>query len=515
MGADYNQQNSPVQRKLGAIFSYFYSFAQILVNLLYVPILLAGMGKDEYGLYQLIGSVMAYMSIMHATFSAGTTRFYCKYYVEGNVEQMENTLALCRRIYRIMALVAILVGSIVIIVMRNIYSHVLTEFQLWESSVMLGILVANLIVTMNNTINVAVINAHERFVFLKATQLMTVVLQPVVVMIVMRFYPYAVVVPCVQIILNLLCAGIQRMFARSVLGAKVILHKGNNRRLMRNLLVFSSGIVLVALADQIFWKANQLILGYLFGTAIVAVYGIGAQICTAYMPAGTAIAAVFMPYVSKLFHEENDEGAISDLFVKVGRLSLYPLLAVLTGFAGFGENFIVLWAGEGYLDAYWIALIIMIPLTVDLCQNLGLTIMQVMNKYYFRGKMYLTMALANVVAVVMVAPRFGAIGAAICTGVAMFLGNGIASNIYYKKAIGLDVKAFWSNAVRVAFPLCALGLFVTILVRYILCIQLSWWGLLLAILLYAAVYFAVAWLFCANNHEKSLVRSMVGKVLVR
>ena len=46
-------------RKAGVIISYAYSIVQILVQLLYVPILLKGIGQAEYGLYQFVGSIMA------------------------------------------------------------------------------------------------------------------------------------------------------------------------------------------------------------------------------------------------------------------------------------------------------------------------------------------------------------------------------------------------------------------------------------------------------------------------
>lgn len=64
------------KRRSGALISYIYSITQVVVNLLYVPILLAGIGQAEYGLYQMVGSIIAYLSIINSTFSAGAVRFY-------------------------------------------------------------------------------------------------------------------------------------------------------------------------------------------------------------------------------------------------------------------------------------------------------------------------------------------------------------------------------------------------------------------------------------------------------
>ena len=66
------------QRKLGIIVSYFNISLQVFINLAYVPILLHYIGKSEYGLYQLIGSFIAYFSIMDFGLSAAVVRFYIK-----------------------------------------------------------------------------------------------------------------------------------------------------------------------------------------------------------------------------------------------------------------------------------------------------------------------------------------------------------------------------------------------------------------------------------------------------
>ena len=50
------------QRKIGILVSYINILLQTLIGFIYVPILLYYIGKNEYGLYQLIGSFIAYFS---------------------------------------------------------------------------------------------------------------------------------------------------------------------------------------------------------------------------------------------------------------------------------------------------------------------------------------------------------------------------------------------------------------------------------------------------------------------
>ena len=499
-------------RRIGVFVTYLYTICNILVQLIYVPLLLSSIGQEEYGLYQLIGSVVSYIVSINGILAAGVGRFYCMYKANDDQVNMENTLAIAKRMYWALSVVTMVIMMGIVMVFRAVYATSFTSAQIDECSLMLIVLGANCVVTMNNAINVSVITANERFLFLKGSQTVTLVLQPVLVLLLTRICPSALVVTCVVLAMNALCALVQRFYAANVLKASFIYH-GWNKDLARGLLGFSAVIVLVTLADQIFWKTDQLIIGYFFGAAPVAVYAVGSQIYTAYMTVGTAVSSVFFPHVSTLFHHDHDMEAISVLFIKVGRISLMLCLAILGGFAILGSDFMTLWAGEGYSEAYVIALVIMIPFTIDLIQNLGLTIMQVMNRYQFRGIVYLTIALLNVALTIVLLQVCGLIGAAVSTAIAMFVGNGLIMNWYYKTKIGLDVQKFWKSIMDILVP--GIIYFTMFGAAYWLLpiAHGSWLTLVLAGIFFAAGYLLVLKLFAMNEYEKSLVHSFLTRRL--
>lgn len=503
------------QRKKGVVLSYVYSVAQVSVYLVYVPLLLSGIGQEEYGLYQLVGSAAAYIVSISNVLSYGVGRYYCMYYAEDDICQMENTLAISKRLYWIMSGVGIILFAIMAVLVQYVYADSFKQSQLNECSGMLIVLAFNTMVTMHNTINIAVITARERFSFLNISKLISLIAQPIVVIVAIRYFPNALTVTCVVFLMNVICAGAQRVYAQSVLKASYTYH-GWDKDLAIGLVKFSGAILLVTIADQIFWNANQLIVGYFYGATAVAVYAIGAQVYRAYMPLGYAISSVFLPKISHLYFKEKDMVAINALLIKVGRLAAYVLLAVLLGFCVFGRDFIHLWAGAEYDQAYWIALVVMIPFTVDLVQNLWLTVMQVMDRYWFRGYMYLVVALMNAVAVAVLVVPFGLVGAATASGVSMLIGNGLVMNIYYKKKMCLDVIGYWKNMIRLALPavclmviaglvwLCASSLF-----------EMSWALLLVGVATFGVFYIVTMHHFAMNEYEKHLVGMLVGKVIMR
>ena len=369
------------QRKIGIILSYVYTATHVVVNLIYVPLLLGTIRQSEYGLYQLVGSLIAYISIMESLLSAGVVRYYCKYKNENNQEKMENVLAISQRIYSVFALIICVCGVVLIFAFKSLYSSSLTPFEMQESIIMLILLIVNIIINIMNYVYVAVITANEKFIFLKVISILSTIVQPALVFLLIKKYPYAIVIVISVVLINLIVALVRRTYATIVLNATIHYH-GQDSEFVKGLFQLSSAILFALIADQIFWKADQLIIGKILNTSAVAVYSVGSQIYMNYTPLGTAISSV-------------------------------------------------LWAGEGYKDAYYVAVIIMIPLTVDAMQNLGLTILQVMNKYAFRGKVYFAIAIINIITTVFLVKTVGIVGAAISTAISMAIGNGVIIGIEY------------------------------------------------------------------------------------
>ncbi len=498
------------RRRAGAIVSYLYTICSIIVSLVYVPLLLSGIGQEEYGLYQLVGSVMSYIISINSVLAAGVGRYYCMYRAEDNVVMAENTLAISRRLYWVLSGASMAIVVALIPLVQFVYRESFTPAQLNECSAMLVVLGLNTVVSMNNAINIAAITAEERFVFLKMSQLLALVVQPVLIVCLTRVVPNAFMVTLVVLGMNVLCTAAQRVYAQSILKISHVYH-GWDTRLARGLLSFSVAIVLVTIADQIFWKADQLIIGYFSGPALVAVYAIGSQIYTAYRQVGCAISSVFFPRVSDLYHKEKNLYKVSDLYAKVGRITFLACCFIFGAFLILGPDFICLWAGKAYEDAYWVAALVMVSLTVDLAQTLSNTIMQVADKYLFRGVMLLAIAVINIGTTMVLVNWIGIVGAALSTMVCMLIGC-LIINVYLTRGIGLDVRLFWIEVGKLMPVFVAVtGLFGAAY-WFLPLWHGNWITLFVGGVLYVVALFSALWKFALNEYEKNLIKGLICKV---
>ena len=121
------------ERKTGIVLSYISIIVYSVVGFWYVPILLRYMGQNEYGLYQLIGSLVAYFSVMDFGLSSTITRFYSKYLAKNDEKNMENVLGISRVLYSIVSMVLLIASLIVYINLESIFNESLSIYEIQES----------------------------------------------------------------------------------------------------------------------------------------------------------------------------------------------------------------------------------------------------------------------------------------------------------------------------------------------------------------------------------------------
>lgn len=490
------------ERKKGAILSYIQVVLSVAVSVIYVPILLRYLGQSEYGLYQIVGSFFSYISVFESCMSTGVLRNYCNALGSQDREAADVTLSMAKVIYRVMAVLMAIVGVVVLFAFRRFYASSFSAAEMKESSAILLLLFANMMVTMLGSVYLTILTGHEKFTFLKVLAIIIQVAQPFFVILCVRKIPYAITVSTVIVVLNVLTVLMRYLYVTHKLKIKIV-KKKKNRKVIREIVGLSATILLGCIADQIFWKTDQVILGKLFSTAVVAVYSVGAQIYMMYMQFGTQIASVFYPKVSILYQEENGNQKVSDLFIRIGRITFYIILLILSGFIIFGREFLLLWVGEGYEEAYWVAIIVMLPFSIDLAQNLGLCILQIKGQYGFRAKIYFLSAVLNIVTTVLFTKLIGIVGAALSTGVSMFLTSGLIMNWYFQRKAGLDIKKFWKETAPVIITAVLLTMSALILKQQLKIEPAgSIWKFGAGVLLYTALYAAVMLGIVANQSEK-------------
>ena len=80
------------QRKAGVFLSYISTGVSSIVALVYVPMLLHYLTREQYGIYQLMGSLIAYLSVMDFGLSNTTTRYLSQAYAQQDAHRVQHII---------------------------------------------------------------------------------------------------------------------------------------------------------------------------------------------------------------------------------------------------------------------------------------------------------------------------------------------------------------------------------------------------------------------------------------
>ena len=496
-------------RKLGAVLSYVSIIASTLIQLLYTPFLIRNLGQSEYGLYSLINSVIGYITILDLGFGNAIVVYTAKYRAQKKYDEEKKLHGMFFIIFCIIGAIAGIVGLILFFNVNNLFGSTMTEVELEKAKIMMIILTFNLVITFIFSIYSSILNAYEKFVYQKVISILNTILKPLI-MIPLLFMGFKSITMIVVItILNVMVLLSNYLYCKNKLDIH-IKFMGFDKVLFKTILGYSIWLFLTSIVDKVNWSADQFILGIVSGTTAVSIYSLATNFNTLFINLSTAISSVLLPKMTKMVSEHRTKEELTDEFIKVGRIQFIIIFLATSGLVLFGKEFIIWWAGTEYKESYYVALCLIIPAMFSLIQNLGLSIMQAMNKYRFKSISTFIMSGFNILISVVLAKRYGAVGAAFGTTTAIVVCNIIIMNIYYYKVIKLDIIKFWKNI---------FGIFIKYLIPICIIIGIMYFtnvsGIKSVIIygsIYTLIYMIVTYFIVCDNYEKNIINSVLKKL---
>ena len=497
------------QLKAGVLLSYLTLALSNIIALVYTPFMLRLMGQSEYGLYSLVASVVAYLTILDFGFGNAIIRYTAKYSAESKFDELSSLFGMFLIMYIGVGIIALIAGISLYLNVDLLFEQSMTAYELREAQAMVLLMVLNVVFTFPLSVFPSIIIAYEKFTFHKLVNLVRILLQPCIMIPLLLMGYKAMGMVVLTTILNLGTLLIYCWYCFYKLHIKIVF-KGFSRPLIKEASIYSFYVFLTIIVDRAFWSTGQFILGILSGTKDVAIYSLVVQLCNYYMAFSLAISGVFLPKMTQLVSEKRSMIEVSDLFIKIGRIQFIIMAYILFGFILFGKVFVSYWAGNGYEMVYPLTVLIMIPQTIPLIQNLGISVLQALNRQRFRSFLNVIVALISVAVGYELTKVFGVVGCAISTAGALFIGHGVILNWYYLKKIKLEIVRFWFSIIRLLLPILTSYLTIQILLCFVnsdsLLVQAIY------VILYTISFVFMLWFYGFTSYEKELFVSFVNKV---
>ncbi len=491
----------------GVILSYLMLFLNIALSILYTPLMLRMLGQAEHGLYSTVASATSWLTLLSLGIGAGYIKFYSQYETAGEEQKIAQLNGLFLLMYTVIGVVALVCGFLLSDNLHLIFSDGLTAAEEARARLITRIATVNIAASFPASLFNSIIRAKEKFIQVKLVNLFQCVTVPLATIPVLLSGFGSVGMITVITVVDMIAYAFNVAYCFTALKARFAF-SGNQKKLFIGIASFSLIIAVNSIIQQVNTSLGKILLARFVNTVSVSVYTIGFSLYTYYSSFSSAISSMFVPRVNRIVNQNVEDLTTlrreqTTLFIRLGRLQFFIQMLMLTGIIFFGAPFIRLWAGEGYENAYWVTVLLCAAFTIPLCQNIGVEIQRAQNKHRLRTVVYAVMTLLNVLLTVVLCRRYGEIGAAIGTALAVTVVDTVFMNIYYHKALHIDISAFWKNIGR-----AAVGLLPPIAVGILLwqAADLSrLWMLMGGIALYTAIYIASLWLLSLNAEEKAMI----------
>lgn len=497
------------QIKSGAIISYAGIVISTVASLLYTPWMKDQIGDANYGLYTLVGSLVA-IFMMDFGLSTSVTRFISKYRAENNEMQINNVMGYVFKLYIAIDVVISIVLIIVYLLIDNIYVGLSISERDTLKKLFL-IFATYSVLAFPFTPLSGVLNAYEKFVWLKICELFQK-LFAIFLTVVALLTDHGVV----ALVLMNAVSGIATILIKLWIIGKEKMIRPNvwirDKVLLRELFGFSIWVTVLALAQRLIFNIAPSILGVTSTSIEIARFAPASQLEGYFFTFAYAINGLFMPMVARLDYNMDNRG-IENIMIKVGKYQICVLGLLFAGICTVGTEFIELWMGSEYRISGICTVLLIAPSIFLYPQQIANTLLSIRNKVKYQAMSALIMGVINVGVSFVLTPQLGALGSSISICVA-FLVNLVLLNVVYHKVLHLNLKQFYKVVyIRYVPPMVLAIILTQFILRFIP--YSSWLWLLVKIAVCTTVYLMLLFMIGFSKEGKaqiiSVIRTRLGK----
>lgn len=499
------------QKRLGIILSYANLFVGMVVNLFLTPLLITTLGDMDYSIFKVMQSFAGPLSMFNLGVSTIVTRSIvkCETSLDYSEQEKRNTMALALLASVFMSVLVLTAGLIMRGGIPSIYSGTYNPRMISVGqSIFFTFVVSTVFHILTDAFSGCIVG-HEKFAVRSSIQLFRTIFKFFLIYALLKCGFGALAVARIDVILSIGTFLFTALYSIGVLKETPKLTKFDGEQI-KQIFLFGSAILLQAIVNQVNNNVDIMILGaYVNEKSIVTMYSSALAIYSIYNSLISVMVSFFLPKATKLVMQNASGKELTDFVIKPGRFQAMIAVGCICGFTLFGQNFIMIWIGERYLDAYWITLMLMIPVTIPLVENAAISILDASLKRIYRSIVLVVMALLNVVFTIIGVSYYGFWGAAVATVISLIIGHGFMMNIYYARTFNLEIG-------RMLFSIFK-GILPAGIVASLCCIPMTIMlnnttlHFIVKCSCFIIVYFLFLWLFGMNKSEKNEVKKIVKK----
>lgn len=497
-------------RGKGIAISYIYTILNTIIGLFISAYIIRLMGQTEYGLYQTMSSFATYLVLFQFGTGSIMTRNISMCSKANSERQLyKKNISTIWTIAIIQVAIIAVVSLVFYLLIDLIYQQSLTQYQIVYGKQLFLFVAAKLILSFLIQVLNGIILGCERYSMSSVVQIVFLLVRTGLVTVLLMFRPYAIYLVILDTILEVIIFIFTYCYCKKNLNATFSI-KYFDKSIFKNAIPLAMALFLQSIINMANGNVDKFVIGIMMSPEAVSVYSVGMFIYTTFSSLTTIPISMYMPQIATDMREGKRGVELTETLIQPCRLIFMIGGVVLFGFVTVGRQFISIVYGNDYMDSWVIAVVIMIPMLINMSNGVLVDVLDVMNKRLSRSLFLLITTIGNIILTVWWIQSWGMIGAAVATAICTFIGQDILLNIYYGKVIKIKVLYLFKETYK--------GILTSLVVATVLgCLSIHWISNEYIQFIVGGIIFCVTVLVCmvtygANSYEKQRLEDLKNKL---
>jgi O-antigen/teichoic acid export membrane protein len=384
--------------------------ASVAVAFFITPRLVHGLGDERYGVWALIESVLAYLSVLDLGVGPAVVRYVARFHETRESDELNRTLSASVCIFAVAGLV-VLASTLAMAFgwqrPLGLPSDVASDAR-W----LLVLLGLNLAVGLPLRVYAAALHGLGQYPIQNAIRVTILLVRSALVLAVLHFGG-----GLKGLGLVVLACGLLDYFAMAIAAWRLLPEmrfswRYIDRRTLRRIGSYSGSAFVLMLADRVSFQTGSIVIGAFLVPQAVAYFAIAANMVRYARDGLRAVTLVLPPAISAM-EARGDYAAIQRVLVDGGRWCVYMILPLQLGLWMLGRTFLANWMGEAYADECFPALFLLsAPLTVMMSQSVSARILYGVGRLHWLAALAVVESALNLVLSVILVRFWGIKGVA-------------------------------------------------------------------------------------------------------
>lgn len=323
---------------------YFRMFLFMAISLYTSRVVLQALGVEDYGIYNVIGGLVAMFNILSGTLSAAISRFINYEMGQGNFQKMNHIFCSAVTIQGLLGLLILIGAETIGIWFLNVKMNI-PEARIYAANWVFQFTILNFIINLISVPYNAVIIAHERMSAFAYITIVEVIFKLIVAYLI-------TISPIDKLIFYALLLCIVSIFIRIIYGnyckrhfAESRYHFIWNKQLLKNIFSFAGWNFIGASSAVLREQGGNIVINLFCGPTVNAARGIAFQVNTAVGGFASNFMAAINPQITQSYSAGNHDYMMS--LIQIGARFSFFLLFILSLPVLFNCDYILLlWLGN-------------------------------------------------------------------------------------------------------------------------------------------------------------------------